>query len=94
MSVTHIAGPFVGFKVQDRMIQRCCLCGAVLIDARPSRMSVPEGMDDAPPHFADGHLIQVEYGNPTRYSDLGRFTDPTVKLPDDFCFSLIEERTR
>ena len=90
MSVTHIAGPFVGFKREDRMIQRCSLCGAVLIDSKPSLMAVPAGMEAALPHFADGHLIQVTEGNPTQYTDLGRFSDPSVSLPDDFCLSLVE----
>jgi len=94
MSVTHIAGPCVGFKREDRMIQRCCLCGAVLIDDKPSRMAVPKGMEDALPHFADGHLIRVTEGNPTQYLDLGRFADPAVSLPDDFCYPLVEEAPR
>ena len=90
MSTTHIAGPMVGLRKEDIAVQRCALCGEALIRCRPSRMAVPAGMGPALTQFAQEHLIRVTQGNPTQFADLGRFSDPTVELPDDFCLPLVE----
>ena len=85
MSVTHVAGPVVGFTRLDRAIQRCAVCGEVLIDVIPSRMSVPIGQDTSVPSYAEAHLIRVDG---VMSADLGSFI--TEELPDDFCLALVE----
>jgi hypothetical protein len=89
-STTHIAGPMVGYQPADIAVQRCALCGEILILTRPSRMAVPQGMNPALTQFAAQHLIRVTPGNPTQFVDLGRFEDMSVAIPDDFCLALVE----
>lgn len=79
-TITHIAG--VRLDVRGRVIQRCSLCGAKLCDSEGAMMLVEA--DGSPPKFPTwetGRLVQVEVGNPTRYSLL----PDTDKLPDDSC---------
>lgn len=96
-STTHVAGPWVGFKAEDRLIQRCMVCGEKLIDLKPSCTHVavpPENQDEKSieryiPTFSPGRMIQVSEGNPKQFLDVGDFkVDP---LPDDFCLALVEE---
>jgi hypothetical protein len=90
MSVTHVAGPAVGFRKLDRFIQRCAVCGAKLEDLRPSRVSMvsTDGRNDLP-QFPEAHLVRVTEGNPRHFEVLGEFTK--ADLPDDFCLDLVEE---
>ena len=79
-TLTHIAG--VRLDVCGRVIQRCSLCGAKLCDSEG--WHAPLNPDGSAPEFAAfpvGRLVQVETGNPTRYSVL----PDTDKLPDDTC---------
>lgn len=90
MSVTHVAGPLIGFRRQDRAIQRCAVCGEKLEDLHPSRIVVmsTDGNNEIP-QFPVAHLVTVTEGNPKRFDVLGPFE--TTDLPDDFCLALVEE---
>jgi hypothetical protein len=88
MSVTHLAGPVVGFQNGKRAIQRCAVCGHKLLDNL--RMMAPVGPDGEPPVFPtwrEGCLVEID-GN--RQSDVGDFVE-VERLPDDFCLALVEE---
>jgi hypothetical protein len=79
-TLTHIAG--VTLNVCGRTIQRCSLCGAKLCDSLGSASPLnPDGTPPTFPTWETGRLVQVEAGNPTRYSLL----PDTDKLPDDSC---------
>lgn len=91
MSVTHVAGISIGIKSVDLWIQRCALCGEVLQDLKPSRIFVPEGEDMKPPEFKVGGLYRITQGNPKSFIFLGDFAE-IQRLPDDFCFSLLERQ--
>lgn len=89
-TVTHAAGPAVSFM--GRVIQRCAVCGCKLADNQNTAM--PMNADGTPPVFpvwSEGALVQVEEGNPTRYSVIGEFggKKPTP-VPEDFCIALVE----
>jgi len=86
MTTTHIAGP--ALNIGGRTIQRCSLCGEKLVD--DLRMASPVNPDGSAPSVGTwevGRLVQVEGGNPTRWSLL----PDTDKLPADSCISLVEE---
>lgn len=84
-TVTHIAGPAI--TVCGRTIQRCSLCGEKLTDSLGCASPVrPDGTVDSIGTWEVGRLVQVEGGNPTRYSLL----PGTNCLPDDSCIELIE----
>jgi hypothetical protein len=81
--MTHIAGPaiHVGFT-----IQRCSLCGAILIDSRGTAMPITE--KDPNPKISTwevGRLVRVETGNPICWTLL----ENTDRLPDDSCIDII-----
>lgn len=79
-TLTHIAG--VRLDVCGRVVQRCSLCGAKLCDSEG--VAMPLNPDGTPPEFPTwpiGRLVQVEAGNPTRYSLL----PDSDKLPEDSC---------
>ena len=85
MTTTHIAANHV--YICGRLIQRCAVCGEVLINTNLSRVSVPEADADKPlGTWTAGRMIRVTKGNPTGYVML----DDTGKLPDDTCFDLLE----
>lgn len=87
-TVTHMAGASVG--VAGRVIQRCLVCGEKLCDNKGTAAPVnPDGSPPVFPTFAQGALVQVEPGNPTRFSVVGEFVSPDP-LPDDFCWELVE----
>lgn len=89
MSVTHVAGPYVG--VRGRGIQRCLWCGEKLVDTKGQAAPVPPGGE--PPEalfFPLLGLVRVEGENPTRSSVVGEFDNECTPLPDDFCFDLVE----
>ena len=80
VTITHIAG--VTLCVCGRVIQRCSLCGAKLCDSENTASPEnPDGSTDEFPTWETGRLVQVDAGNPTRYS-LMPITD---RLPDDSC---------
>jgi hypothetical protein len=79
-TLTHIAGP--ALNVCGRTVQRCSLCGAKLCDSEGTAAPLnPDGSAPGFPTWPVGRLVQVETGNPTRYSLL----PDTDKLPDDSC---------
>jgi hypothetical protein len=83
-SVTHVAGPVV--CINNRVIQRCMVCGEKLGDN--ARVMMPVGPDGHPqpyPTWNPGALVQVE-GN--RSSEVGHFNNSP--LPWDFCLELVE----
>jgi hypothetical protein len=85
MTTTHLAGPAI--TVGGRVIQRCSLCGEKLCDNL--NMAAPINEDGSVPEFPTwkvGRLVQVESGNPTRWSLL----EDTDKLPKDSCIALVE----
>lgn len=85
-TVTHIAG--VTLTVCGRVIQRCSLCGEKLCDSKNCAMPLNEdGSVPEFPTFETGRLVQVEEGNPTRFSVL----PDTDCLPDDSCLVLVED---
>lgn len=88
-TVTHIAGaPITLGGNYPRVIQRCSLCGEKLVDSKG--MMAPVGPDGTAPSVGTwevGRLIQVEGGNPTRFSLL----PDSEQLPDDSCLALVEE---
>jgi hypothetical protein len=84
-TVTHIAGPAI--TACGRTIQRCSLCGEKLVDDKNCAMPLREdGTADSIGTWEVGRLVQVEGGNPTRYSLL----PDTDKLPEDSCLALLE----
>lgn len=88
MSVTHVAGPVV--TIGSRVIQRCAVCGEKLADNKNT--AAPVNPDGSPPEFPtwpERSLVQIEAGNPTRYSLAGDFMQAD-KLPEDFCLALVE----
>lgn len=86
-TITHVSGEV--FRVEGgRVIQRCGLCGARLVDNLNE--SAPLNRDGAVPEtptWPPGRLVQETVGaNPKRYSLL-----PEVgKLPKDSCIDLVE----
>jgi hypothetical protein len=83
-TVTHLAGPAI--TVGSRVIQRCCICGAKLCDSENCAMPLePDGSIPEFPTWEKGRLIQVEEGNPTRYSVL----PDMEKLPEDSCIDMV-----
>ena len=76
-TITHIAG--LALNVGGRVIQRCQLCGAKLRDSEGEMVLASD--EHAYGTWPVGRLVQVEAGNPTRYSLL-----PEVdQLPEDSC---------
>lgn len=88
MSTTHVAGLVVKFRVLDRVIQRCAVCGEKLEDLRPSRIAVCSTDDRGLPVFGEGRLVEVIDGNPRSFIDCGDFE--TAELPENFCLALVE----
>jgi hypothetical protein len=56
--VVHIAG--ADLQVGDRLRQRCCWCGVVLVDYALDRVAVPEGQDPRPATWPTGALVEVD----------------------------------
>ena len=82
-TITHLAGPVVA--IIGRAIQRCAVCGQKLADSK-GQMG-PVGPNGEQPQFSawpEKAMVQVESGNPTRYSVIGSLDDDNC-LPDDFC---------
>lgn len=57
-AVIHIAGPEV--TVGDQLRQRCCWCGALLLDYHLTRIAVPVGADPRPAVWPAGELVAVD----------------------------------
>lgn len=86
MSVTHVAGPFIGLSSTNRAIQRCLICGEKLIDTK--NQASPNGEPSS--FWRAGALIKVEGSQPACSSDIGDFLTDS-ELPDDLCISLVED---
>lgn len=87
MTVTHISLPKL--EINGVTLQRCGVCGTLIADSRGCAM--PLNPDGSPPEFATWapfRLVQVEEGNPTRYSLL---EDAGEALPPDSCFYTLLE---
>lgn len=79
-TMTHIAAPHV--NMDGRIIQRCIVCGAKLCDS--NGVAMPLNKDGTLPTFPTWEafaLVQVEVGNPTRYSLLPQ----SDIIPADTC---------
>ena len=81
MSVTHIAAPPV--VLEDRIIQRCSLCGMKLID-----MPKPSIQDEKPPDkpWIPGKFISVSED----FQVMMPFTD---YIPTDLCYYVVSLNT-
>lgn len=92
MSVTHVAGPVIVVKGRyapdnERIIQRCVVCGEKLIDTEGQM--APDKPDGTPPDgpgvWAEQALVQID-GN--RHLNVGTYIDDDD--PEDFCLALVE----
>jgi len=69
-----------------RIVQRCAVCGAKLCDSENVAMPItPDDPNPVFPTFPEGVNVQVEAGNPTRFSVL----EDTGMLPADSCVDFI-----
>ena len=83
-TITHLAGPTV--VINNRAIQRCAICGQKLCDSKGQMAPLnPDGSAPQFNAFAEKALVQVEAGQPTRYSVIGSLEDGNPHWPDDFC---------
>lgn len=90
-SMVHLAG--IVITVGTRVIQRCSLCGAALIDAESSLMAelTPKGIKHLSPESVSrwvcGTLVEVDAGSPTRMTHI----EPEVedKLPENTCIYVL-----
>lgn len=86
-TITHITGNW--FCVVGRYIQRCGVCGSVLIDTK--NQAAPCKADgsppDPPPMWPPGRQLRVTLGNPTAYTLLPEDID---RLETDSCFETID----
>jgi hypothetical protein len=91
IATTHVAGPWLMFGKENRIIQRCMCCGEVLIDDDPSRCMVPSDQAEKSfPTFETGVLVEIESTDGvTRKSVVGYFQQPEP-MPDNFCLALVE----
>jgi len=78
-TITHIAG--VALTIGDMVIQRCSLCGGILVDNRNT--SSPDGSKTLT--WGVSRLVRVHIGNPIHWELL----EDTDKLPEDSCIDLI-----
>jgi hypothetical protein len=86
MTTTHIAGAVI--VIDGRSIQRCPVCGFKLCDSLNVGAPLnPDGTQQTYCCFEVGKLVQVEEGNPTRYSVIEY---EEFHLPVDSCISLVE----
>lgn len=91
MTTTHVAGPMVS-KGSEWAIQRCCVCGELLVDSRGMMAPVgPNGEPPATPEYPQGALVRE-----TRLDEfvvgwtvIGPYHGPDP-LPSDFCLPPIE----
>lgn len=92
-SITHVAG--LAMNIQGRVIQRCSVCGASLIDSKgqASPIEYDEAGNVKPyevPTWAVDSQVKVSIGNPTHFQLLERVPcedDPKcAKLDPDSCF--------
>lgn len=78
--MTHIAGPSI--NMAGRILHRCMVCGAKLADSEGAAMPLsPDGSTPKFPTWPVDALVQVETGNPTRYSVL----PDSDRIPADTC---------
>ncbi len=83
-TISHFAGPRM--DICGRIVQRCTVCGAKLCDSLNTAAPLnPDGSAPDFPTWTPGAIVQVEAGNPTRYSLL----PDTDKLPADACVEFI-----
>lgn len=87
MSVTHLAGPVVGYK--GRSIQRCALCGEKLRDSKGEAAPMNEdGTIPEYPMWTVSNLIR--FMDDGFEVDLGEYATSPAE-PDDFCIALVED---
>lgn len=83
-SVTHLAG--IDINVGDRVIQRCSICGAMMLDSKGAMAPVgPNGEPTTFPVWERGRLIEYSGEFPERQLML----PDTDKLPDNSCLYLV-----
>ncbi len=83
MSATHIAGFFV--RIEDRLIQRCALCGEKLIDVRLGRVETDVSGEPYPTWDAGAHVVIDDNNNRMQVH-----RNPAAGLPADSCLSMVE----
>jgi len=77
--MTHLAGPCM--VILERAIQRCAICGFKLADSLGQMAPVGDSEFHAWPEKA---FVEVEVGQPTRFSVVGSLTDEKP-LPATLC---------
>lgn len=86
MTVTHVAAhPIV---LNERVIQRCAICGEKLLDSKNSSIPIgPDGETPVFPVWTPGSLVEIKG---TRSLDIGSFSDESKQLPESLCINLVE----
>lgn len=87
--VIHIAGPDITVD-GHRLRQRCCWCGAIIIDVDLHNVAVKleEGETEGRPYarWQPGSLVRVVGDNPKMFDRVDpELVDGEPKLPDDCC---------
>jgi hypothetical protein len=87
-TVTHVAG--IVFRIGERVIQRCCVCGEKLCDNLNTAMPLkPDGSVPEFPVWEEMALVQHE-GNRWSLIEPERNDAGEPKLPTDSCIALVE----
>lgn len=83
--MTHLAGDLI--CVGPWYVQRCCLCGAAILEGNAAYEMSPDGHGVAA--FALGAFVEVEGTQPVRSSVVGQAEGPRfasdLELPDNCC---------
>ena len=85
-SITHIAGPRM--VVCGRTIQRCSVCGALLVDSKGVAMVMSSDGRESNDigTWEGGRQVKVTIGNPTQYILL----PDGDQLDEDACFYTLD----
>lgn len=80
--VTHIAGPII--NMQDRIIQRCAVCGELLVDTK-DQITLADALEAIKVGiWAPLSMVRIDNGRSVRV-DL-----PPDELPDDACIRTLD----
>jgi len=78
-TLTHLAG--LPVCVRGRLVQRCAICGARMVDSDGRYILRTKDGSPGPPHWPLGAMVQVRAGSQTEYVVL----PDSGKLPEDNC---------
>ena len=86
-TITHFVGPRM--DVCGRIIQRCSVCGAKLMDSEGVMMLAnPDGTPGRFATWPEGQIIRTTLGNP---SHTLLVLDDDCRLPEDACVRGMDE---